>query len=137
MTNESAEPPVAPYLTVKGAKDAITWYQTVFDAEIRGTMPAENDDRLMHASLLINGGLVMLSDEFPEYSPYRGPTEETGSSVAVSLRFDLPDEVDRVYKLAVEQGASGHFGPETMFWGDRFAQLIDPFGHRWMLAAKA
>jgi PhnB protein len=25
--------------------------------------------------------------------------------------------------------------PEDMFWGDRFAMLDDPFGHRWMLNA--
>jgi len=22
-----------------------------------------------------------------------------------------------------------------MFWGDRFAELTDPFGHSWMLSA--
>ena len=25
--------------------------------------------------------------------------------------------------------------PEDMFWGDRFAMVDDPFGHRWMLSA--
>jgi uncharacterized glyoxalase superfamily protein PhnB len=25
--------------------------------------------------------------------------------------------------------------PADMFWGDRFAMLSDPFGHRWMLTA--
>jgi uncharacterized glyoxalase superfamily protein PhnB len=24
--------------------------------------------------------------------------------------------------------------PTDMFWGDRFAQLEDPFGHRWSVA---
>jgi PhnB protein len=25
--------------------------------------------------------------------------------------------------------------PSDQFWGDRFAMLADPFGHRWMLNA--
>lgn len=24
--------------------------------------------------------------------------------------------------------------PEDMFWGDRMAQLTDPFGHKWAVA---
>jgi hypothetical protein len=25
-------------------------------------------------------------------------------------------------------------GPEDMFWGDRYARLVDPYGHHWSLA---
>jgi PhnB protein len=31
--------------------------------------------------------------------------------------------------------ATINFGPQDMFWGDRFAELTDPFGHSWMLSA--
>ena len=57
------------------------------------------------------------------------------SPVAVSLRLGEAGEVDRVHGLALENGATELQAPENMFWGDRFSQLTDPFGHRWMLVA--
>ncbi len=135
MTETQSQPTLPPYLTVKGAKAAVAFYQKVFDAEITGQMDAEDGARLMHASLLINDGLVMLSDEFPEFGPDRAPNADHGSSVAISLTLETPSEVDRIYNLALENGATEHYAPEDMFWGDRFAQLIDPWHHRWMLVA--
>ena len=78
---------------------------------------------------------MMLSDEFPEFSPQAAPDMEKGSPVAMSLRLDAPAEVDRLYHLALEKGGTSSWPPEDMFWGDRFCQLYDPFGHRWMLVA--
>ena len=40
-----------------------------------------------------------------------------------------------MFRQAVVAGANGWMQPEDMFWGDRFAMLDDPFGHRWMLSA--
>ena len=57
-------PPVIPYLTVKGAKDAIAYYVKAFNAVEQMTLPAEDGKRLMHAAIAINGGTVFLSDEF-------------------------------------------------------------------------
>ena len=41
--------------------------QRAFGAEELRRMPAEDGERLMHAHLLINGGSVMLADEFPDF----------------------------------------------------------------------
>jgi uncharacterized glyoxalase superfamily protein PhnB len=40
-----------------------------------------------------------------------------------------------MFAQAVAAGGNGVVPPEDMFWGDRFAIVIDPFGHRWMLDA--
>ena len=59
--------PITPYLTVKGAAQALEFYRKAFGASGIFTHPAEDGKRLMHASMRINGGVVMLSDEFPEH----------------------------------------------------------------------
>ncbi len=130
-----AETSVSPYLTVKGAKDAIAFYQDVFEAEVTGTMDAEDGKRLMHASLIINGGLVMLSDEFPEFGGHQAPDPARESPVAIGLALSAPSEVDRIHDLCIEKGGKSSHAPEDMFWGDRFAQVICPWGHRWMMTA--
>ena len=135
MADETSPPKVAPYLTVNGAHAAVEFYKSVFGAVQTGEMLAEDGKRLMHASLDIQGGTVMLSDEFPEFSDDRGPEKGSISPVAISVQLDSPADVDRVYQLALDNGATNKWPPEDMFWGDRFAQIIDPWNHRWMLTA--
>jgi PhnB protein len=127
--------PIIPYLTVKGAAEAIAFYQKAFGATENARMPAQDGKRLMHASLAINGGTVMLSDEFPEHGGMPGPTRDKPAGVAVAMAFAKPAEVDAMFRRAVDAGAKGTLEPADMFWGDRFAMLLDPFGHRWMLNA--
>jgi PhnB protein len=125
----------APYLTVKGAADAIAFYQKAFNATENTRLPAQDGKRLMHASLSINGGIVMLSDEFAEHGGPPAPTAERPPPVAISVMYETPAEVDSTYQRALGVGAKRIMEPADMFWGDRFAMLTDPFGHRWMFTA--
>ena len=128
-------PTVAPYLTIKGAAEAIAFYQKAFGATETTRMQAQDGKRLMHASLSINGGTVMLSDEFAEHGGPPAPSKERPAPVAVSLMLATPADVDATYKRAIDLGATNVMEPSDMFWGDRFAMVTDPFGHRWMLDA--
>lgn len=103
-------------------------------------MPAQDGKRIMHACLTINGGSVMLSDEFPEFTEHgaaavHAPSKDKPAPVAVALQFAKPAEVDAMYKRAVDAGCHSTLAPEDTFWDARFAMLLDPFGHRWMLNA--
>jgi PhnB protein len=124
-----------PYLTVKGGAEAIAFYQKAFSATENTRMAAKDGKRLMHASLTIHGGTVMLSDEFPEYGGPPAPTPGNPAGVAVAVALDAPAEVDETYRQALAAGATQITEPADMFWGDRFAMLSDPFGHRWMFTA--
>lgn len=126
---------ITPYLTVKGAAEAIAFYQNAFGATEQMRMPAEDGKRLMHACLSLNGGDLMLSDPFPEHDGCGGPAEGQAVPVAVALAFDTPAQVDATYKQALGAGATGTMEPADAFWGARFAMLKDPFGHSWMLNA--
>ena len=126
---------LTPYLTVKGAKEAIAWYERVFDATCLLTMPADDGKRLMHATLSIDGRELMLSDEFEEFGGYKAPSANVDSPVAISLILENAADVDRIHALCVKEGGTSREDPQDMFWGDRFCMIVDPFGHRWMLMA--
>ena len=126
---------VTPYLTIKGAAQAITFYQKAFGAKEETRMPAQDGKRVMHACLQIKGGQVFLCDEFPEHGGPGAPSRDHPAPVAVALALTKPAEVDAIYKQAVAAGATSVLEPSDQFWGDRFAMLTDPFGHRWMLNA--
>ena len=65
-----------PHLVCDPCTGAIEFYKRAFGAKEAMRMPAQDGKRLMHAELVINGGSVMLSDEFPEYGPDRAPSKD-------------------------------------------------------------
>jgi PhnB protein len=120
---------VSPYLVVDNAAAALEFYTRAFQARELFRMPGP-DGRIMHAELQIGDSIVMLSDEAPEMGA-RSPKAYNGSPVNVFLY--LPD-VDATFARATGAGATAQMPPTNMFWGDRFAQVVDPFGHGWQLA---
>ena len=120
---------VTPHLCVAGAAAAIDFYARAFGATEVMRLPGP-DGRLMHASVLLNGAMVMLNDEYPEMGGL-GPKARGGT--AVTLHLHVPD-VDAAVARAVEAGARLVMPVEDMFWGDRYGLVEDPFGHQWSLA---
>ncbi|MGE3149775.1 MAG: VOC family protein [Pseudorhodoplanes sp.] len=139
MPADNAMSPITPYLTVRDAKAEIEFYKTAFGATENVRMPAQDGKRLMHADVTINGGRVLLSDEFPEYAEHGGaapaPTQDKPAGVAIAIQLTDPAEVDAIHRRAVAAGCVSAMAPEDTFWEARFALLKDPFGHRWMLNA--
>ena len=120
---------LTPYLSVDDAAAAIDFYGRAFGAKERGRM-AGPDGRIAHAELEIGDSVVMLSDPFPQFVP-KSPKELGGTSVGV---FMYVENVDDVFRQAVDAGASPQMEPEDQFWGDRFGSVTDPFGHSWQIA---
>lgn len=120
---------VTPHLVCEGAADAIEFYKKAFDAVEQMRLPGENG-RLMHAAISIGESTIMLADDFPEYGGF-GPKALKGSPVTLHLM--VPD-VDQAFQQAVDAGATVRMPPADMFWGDRYGQVVDPFGHHWSLA---
>ncbi|RPE77178.1 VOC family protein [Vulcaniibacterium tengchongense] len=126
--NTKSRDALIPYLTVDGAARAIDFYKAAFGAEELARMPAEDGKRLMHAHLRVNGHDLMLSDAFPEYGA------PTAAPAAVTLHLAV-DDADAWWNRAVEAGAEIAMALEDQFWGDRYGQLRDPFGHRWSIGS--
>jgi PhnB protein len=120
---------VTPYLSLKGADEAIEWYKTALGAEEVVRMPGP-DGKLMHGEIKIGDSMVMLSEEFPQQG-HKSPLSLGGSGVSIHLY--VPD-CDAAYKRAVDAGATSKMPPANMFWGDRFGSFTDPYGHQWSVA---
>jgi PhnB protein len=120
---------VTPHLVCAGAANAIEFYKKAFNATELHRMPGP-DGRLMHACIKIGDSMVFLVDEMKEWGAL-GPTELKGSPVTIHLQ--VPD-VDSFAKRAIDAGAKVKMPVTDAFWGDRYGQLEDPFGHRWSVA---
>jgi PhnB protein len=120
---------VMPHLVCDGASDAIAYYKRAFGAVEISRMPGPSG-RLMNAQLRIGDSVIMLVDEAPEWKSF-GPISLGGSPVTIHLYVE---DVDTTYKNAVAAGGTGRMEPAEMFWGDRYGQITDPFGHIWSMA---
>ncbi len=120
---------LTPYLVIKGAAEAIEYYTKVFGAEETVRMPGPGGG-IMHAEVKIGNSMLMLADENPERG-YLSPATTGGAGVSIML---YTTDVDATFKKAVEGGAKAVQPPTDMFWGDRMANITDPFGHSWAIA---
>lgn len=121
-------PGALPYLSVRDARAAIAWYERVFEAELVGEPYAMPDGAVGHAELTIGGGTVYLAEEFPDMG-LRAPS---GDATSVSLMLPV-DDTDATLERARVAGGRVEREPYEEY-GQRNASLVDPFGHRWMLA---
>lgn len=124
-----AQPPLAPHLVCNGAADAIEFYRKAFGAEELMRIPGQ-DGRLMHAAISINGAMLMLVDEMKEMGAL-DPNSLGGTPVTLHLNVANADAaIDR----AAQAGATVTMPAEDTFWGDRYGQVRDPWGHSWSIA---
>jgi len=120
---------VTPYLGVAGAAEAIEFYKKAFGAKEIMRNPGP-DGKIMHARIRIGDSLVMVSDHYG--APEGGPAEPTATTTT-TLHIYTKD-VDSMWAKAVAAGAKVDMPLDDTFWGERYGQLIDPFGHRWSLS---
>jgi uncharacterized glyoxalase superfamily protein PhnB len=56
--------------------------------------------------------------------------EPQGHRMGWAFKCDSPSEVDKLYALVVNSGFEGYKEPWDAFWGQRYAQVVDPDGNR-------
>ena len=127
-------PPLTPYLTVRDAAAAIAFYVEAFGAEEIERALTPDGQRIMDAEVAVNGGLIMLSDDFAE-SPQQGSTPEAlgGSPVTIHLSVE---NAEALWERAGAAGAEVTMPLERQFWGALYGRLRDPFGHHWSLISE-
>ena len=120
---------VTPYLMIRGAADAIEYYQKAFGATevMRLDTP---DGKIGHAEVKIGDSFVMLADEVPEMN-MRGPQSLEGTTVGLLIYVE---DCDAVFQQAIDNGGTVQRPLADQFYGDRSGTLIDPFGHQWTIA---
>jgi len=123
---------IVPHLVVDGAIRAIEYYKKAFGAEEVMRMPHDDGKRLMHAELRIGASAIFLCDDFPEYC--NGKKRAPSGASPVTLHQSVPN-CDAAIKRAGDAGGTITMPAQDMFWGDRYGQVTDPFGHLWSFSS--
>jgi PhnB protein len=119
---------LTPYMTVRGADQAIEFYKKAFGAEERYRL-AGRDGKVIHAELRIGDSIFMLGEESPQMGNTSPQTlNGTASGVMIYCK-----DTDEAVQRAVQAGAKVTLPAQDMFWGDRYAKVLDPYGHDWSL----
>ena len=116
---------VTPYLVVRGADAAMDFYTEVFGAEVVSRVYGDDDVTVLHVEMKIDNSIVIVSDEMPAFGVL-SPLAFGGSPVAQHLY--LPG-VDATWEKAVKAGCTVLVPLADTQYGERFAKVVDPFGH--------
>lgn len=119
---------VTPYLICKNAAQALDYYKKAFGATELFRM--EHEGKIGHAEFKIGDSPIMMADEQPEMK-YLSPQTLGGTPVSIMIYVD---DVDTIYKQAIDAGGVELKALADQFYGDRSGTLTDPFGHVWTVA---
>ncbi len=120
---------IAAYFVVDDAKAAVAWYEKALGATTVNVSYVPDTEKVMNAQLMLGGSLFMLNDEFPEYGAV-SPKKKDGSTVTMHIESD---DIDADWERLVAAGAEVVMPLDNMFWGMRYGQFKDPFGHSWSI----
>ena len=104
---------ITPHLIVKGASEAIEFYQKAFGAKEVRRIAGPNGKSVLHAELVIGDSRLFLADEVPQMGCL-GPQGIGGSPVTIHL---YSEDVDALFNRAVAAGAQVKMPLADMFWG--------------------
>lgn len=120
---------ITPHIVVRDVIRAAQWYGDALGAKERSRVPLPGG-RVMTIELAFGDSTVMMADEFPNHGIV-SPLTLGGTYGALQI---TTDDVDALWKRALDEGAEVFQPLQDTFWGDRHGQIIDPFGHRWGLS---
>jgi len=131
-----------PYLNFPGTcEEAFNFYRTVFGAELsyigrfkempaEYTVPAEHAEKVMHATLMLNGQPFLMGSDAPEGF---GPPFNAGNNVHLSLSPADEAEAKKWYD-ALREGGLVAMELTPTFWAKLFAMVRDRYGIHWMIS---
>jgi PhnB protein len=125
---------ITPFIVVSDPAEAIRFYETVFGAKAKSVTDIGNDGKkiIIHADIDFGHGFLQLGAANPAYRLVLPPGE---GDVCYSLGIYVSD-VDRIFSLAVANGASVREQPANFVSGDRYCSVLDPFGIRWSIMTR-
>ncbi|MEO8480998.1 MAG: VOC family protein [Acidobacteriota bacterium] len=115
------------YERILGGK--ITFIQTHGESPMKDSVPADWQDKVMHATLQVDGSTLMGSDAPPEH--YQKP-----QGFYVSIGMKSHDEGARIFR-ELSEGGRVNLPFDKTFWSPGFGMLVDRFGIFWMVNCDA
>ena len=120
---------LSAHIIVNDGPAAIEFYKKALGAQEVSRMMSPDGKTLMHAQLKIGNSTLMLAGEFPPNC--LSPKNRGGSSVFLHI---YTENADALFDRAVAAGCKINMPMSDTFWGDRYGQVEDPYGHQWSLA---
>ena len=129
-----------PYLTFNGqCEAAFKFYAQCLGGKIvamithvetpaAAHVPADRQDKIMHARLLVGDAVLLGSDNPPEVF-------EEAKGTYVYLQANDPVEAERIFH-ALAEGGTVRMPIEETFWAARFGIVIDRFGTQWLVSCE-
>jgi PhnB protein len=125
------------YLTFDGnCAEAMRFYERILGGKLdlmthaqspmADQTPPGSADRIMHARLTFDGGMLMASDSMADH-PYSGM-----KGFSLSLIHPTPAEAQRIFD-ALSEGGRVTMPVQKTFWSEAFGMLVDRFGTPWMV----
>jgi uncharacterized glyoxalase superfamily protein PhnB len=133
---------IVAHLMVPNGREAVDYYRRAFDAQVlyASEVPMP-EPRIVHAQIRVAESVLLLTEEMlsengePSADQYGVKLASPKSMGGTTFMLELyVDDVDSVFKRAVEAGGDPILEPEDMFYGDRYGIVKDPFGHLWALS---
>jgi PhnB protein len=124
---------ITPHLVINNGVEAIEFYKRAFGAVVIYRYNGPDNKSIIYVKLRIGDSPILLSDEFPDIEGIscRSPKSVGGSTVVIHI---YTEDVDKLFNQAISAGATVITPVTDMFWGDRYGQLMDPYGHFWSIA---
>jgi uncharacterized glyoxalase superfamily protein PhnB len=124
-----------PNLVCSPCAEAIEFYKKAFGAEEVSRLPAPDGQRIMHAQIRVGKNFLFLADDFPDFCGGKSSTATALKGTPVTIHHYVED-CDAAVKRAQDAGATVIMPAADMFWGDRYAAVTDPYGHKWSFATR-
>jgi uncharacterized glyoxalase superfamily protein PhnB len=115
---------ITPQLSLEDAGRAMDFYQKAFGAVEIARVPDPSGKKVWHGVMKLGDSMFFVNDTFPDM----------GGSVSKGQLWVYIPDVDARFQQAIAAGCTAQMPPTDMFWGDRMADVQDPFGQRWTLA---
>jgi uncharacterized glyoxalase superfamily protein PhnB len=120
---------LSAHIIVDDGLKALEFYKLALGAQETMRLMAPDGKSLMHAQMRIGSSTLMIAGEFPPNC--LSPKNRGGSSVYLHI---YTENADALFDRAVAAGCKINMPMSDTFWGDRYGQVEDPFGHQWSIA---
>ena len=112
---------VTPYLVVQGVPKLLEFLKQTFNSTELERVPRP-DGTISHAEVRIGDSVVMMGEANAQ------------SKAMPTMLYVYVEDVDSVYKRALQAGAKPVRELKDEFYGDRAGGVTDPVGNQWWIA---
>ncbi|MBP7767406.1 VOC family protein [Candidatus Saccharibacteria bacterium] len=131
---------MCPYIQCNGnAREVVEYYLSVFggklDMNTFGEFGLDDNpemkDKIMHAQLTTEGGMILMVSDNP------GGDFEDGSRISITVFGEDEEEIMGYWDKFSADATKVLVPMSEQVWGDKFGMLVDKYGTTWQMNISA